>query len=62
MNCAICNKPITGREAHLEIESSGNLYHTCNMNEKGNTCYQEWLMRPKQESKNVVNDLSQMPL
>lgn len=47
--CSICGEPIENKP-HLEVESTGCVFHTCNQNSDGNTCYQEWLSRPREES------------
>lgn len=47
--CSVCGEPIDN-SPHLEIENIGCVFHTCNQNEDGNTCYQEWLNRPRESS------------
>ena len=50
VNCTVCGEQIEN-EPHLEIEALGFIFHTCNQNKDGNTCYQEWLQRPKDGSR-----------
>lgn len=56
--CSVCGEPLVGRQPHIEIKTTGNIYHTCNLNNRGNSCYQEWLDAPKKET--PVNDLCTM--
>lgn len=57
--CSVCNETIVGHEPYVEIQHSRRVYHTCNINSRGNSCYQEWLDE-KQKKKVPVNDLCDM--
>lgn len=43
ITCKMCGEEITGTEPRIQMFLTGDHYHTCNKNENGNTCYQEWL-------------------
>ena len=43
INCIMCNEQINGTTPRIQLTLTGFHYHTCNKNENGNTCYQEFL-------------------